>query len=297
MTEHNGPIFDSTGRFNVIECATCKFKHVAPFPEKEELNTLYKENFYSTEKPKYFESVETDLEWWMETYCSYYNLFENYTEGKRLLDIGSGPGYFLKCGEEMGWETLGIEPSPQAYEYAGKMGLKVLNDFFSEDIAKKIGFFDVVYMNTVIEHVLDPRALIENARKVLKRGGLLCVVSPNEYNPLQMILKEKLGFSAWWVAPPQHINYFDFQSIGNLLKNSGFEVVENSGTFPMEFFLLAGANYVGNDEIGKKCHKKRMEFEINMLKHGKDILKDFYKFLARNNIGREFLVLAKKVDI
>ncbi|OGF63342.1 SAM-dependent methyltransferase [Candidatus Giovannonibacteria bacterium RIFCSPHIGHO2_01_FULL_45_33] len=295
--KHEGPVIDSAGHFNVIECNACKFKHVVPFPTLEELDVLYKEEFYSTAKPKYFASVEADREWWMETYRSYYHLFEKFTKGRKLLEIGSGPGYFLKCGQESGWDTLGIEPSPQAYEYSGKLGVKAINSFFSADIAGQIGQFDVVYMNTVLEHVLDPRALIENANKVLKPSGIICVVSPNEYNPLQIILKERLGYPAWWVAPPQHINYFDFHSIRGLLKNNGFMVLENLGTFPMEFFLLAGANYVGHDDIGKKCHAKRMEFEINMLKYGKAILEDFYKFLAKNNIGREFLVLAKKEKI
>lgn len=291
---HKGPVVDSVERFDVIECLACGFKHVVPFPKKEELNILYKENFYTTEKPHYFKSMEEDLDWWMITYRSYYNLFEKHTKGRRLLDIGSGPGYFLKCGKEMGWETLGIEPSPQAFEYSTKLGVAVKNSFFSEKVVSEIGFFDVVYANMVIEHARDPLSIIKNAFKILKPGGLICVISPNEYNPLQKILKEKLGFSAWWVAPPQHLNYFDFDSIRTVLKNLGFEILENLGTFPMEVFLLAGENYVGNDALGKKCHQKRMLFESNLYKHGKEILLNFYKFLGQNKIGRDFIVLARK---
>lgn len=291
---HKGPVVDSVERFDVIDCSLCKFKHVAPLPPTKELHALYKKSFYSTEKSNYFESVEKDWSWWMDTYRSYYRLFEKYSKGKKLLDIGSGPGVFLKCGKEMGWDVLGVEPSPLAHKYSSAMRLNVINDFFPNDRVRAKGPFDVVYMNMLLEHVRDPIVVIKNSRAVLKKGGLLCVVAPNEYNPLQKILKEGLGFSAWWIAPPQHLNYFDFKSMGKLLKKNGFDVLENWGTFPMEAFLLSGENYVGNDAVGKKCHKKRIEFERAMYKHGEETLVAFYKFLANHNIGRDLLILGRK---
>ena len=64
----------------------------------EELEKLYEKEFYSSAKPKYFIHYEEDLPWWMATYRNYYSLLARHTTGRRLLDIGSGPGYFLKCG-------------------------------------------------------------------------------------------------------------------------------------------------------------------------------------------------------
>ncbi len=291
--EHYGEVVDSKDGFDVIECKICGFKHVIPIPTPEELDKLYKDKFYSTEKPRYFKDVEEDLEWWELTYHYYYELFEKYCPkgNRRLLEIGSGPGYFLKCGKEHGWDVLGFEPSRQAYEYSQKFGVKVINDFFSERNADKYGKFDVVYMNTVIEHLPDPISLIKIAKSVLNPKGVICIISPNDYNPLQNILREKLGYEPWWVAPPQHINYFDFESIKKLLERLGFEVVESTGTFPMEFFLLSGDNYVGNDKLGRKCHLKRKTFEGNMYKYGSKQLNLIYKFLAKQGIGREFVVI------
>jgi len=295
---HYGQILDTKNGFDVIECETCEFKHIIPIPTQEELDKLYKEEFYSTEKPRYFKGVEEDLEWWEMTYRNYYQLFEKYCQKgkKRLLEIGSGPGYFLKCGKELGWDVLGFEPSKQAYEYSQKFGVKVINDFFSERDTDKYGKFDVVYMNTVIEHLPDPISLIKGAKSVLKPNGIICIISPNDYNPLQNILRKNLGYEPWWVAPPQHINYFDFESIKKLLERLGFEIVESTGTFPMEFFLLSGDNYVGNDKLGRKCHFKRKIFEGNMYKYGSEYLDSIYKFLAGNDIGREFVVIGRKND-
>ena len=146
---HEGPKIDSVERFDVIECSACGFKHVSPLPSKEEINALYEKSFYSKEKSNYFKSVEDDLKWWMETYRSYFHLFEKHTNGKKLLDIGSGPGIFLKCGTEMGWNSHGIEPSPLAYEYSSNNGANVLNGFFPDNRVNAKGPFDVVYMNMV----------------------------------------------------------------------------------------------------------------------------------------------------
>jgi SAM-dependent methyltransferase len=296
--EHQGEVVDSAKGFDVIECQTCGFKHVIPIPTLEELDKLYKDKFYSTEKPRYFKDVEEDLEWWEMTYRNYYQLFEKYCQkkGRRLLEIGSGPGYFLKYGRELGWNVLGFEPSKQAYEYSQKFGVKVANEFFNETSAGKYGKFDAVYMNTVIEHLPDPASLISTTKSVLNPNGIICIISPNDYNPLQNILRDNLTYEPWWVAPPQHINYFDFESIKKLLERLGFEIIESTGTFPMEFFLLSGDNYVGNDELGRKCHFKRKIFEGNMYKYGNEYLNSIYKFLAANGIGREFVVIGRVKD-
>jgi len=293
--EHTGAIIDSKENFDVIECETCGFKHVVPIPTQEDLAQLYKEDFYSTEKPRYFKDVEEDSEWWTLTYNNFYHLFEKHclTKSRRLLEIGSGPGYFLKCGKELGWDVLGFEPSKQAAEYSKKLGVNVVNDFFNETNADEYGKFDVVYMKTVIEHLPDPVALLNSTKNVLKPNGIICVISPNEYNPLQLILRE-MDYEPWWVAPPQHINYFDFESIKKLLEKLGFEILESTATFPMEFFLLAGENYIGNDELGRMCHLKRKILEENLYKFGSEQLNLIYKSLADNGIGREFVVIVRR---
>lgn len=296
--EHYGEVIDSKDGFDVIECKTCGFKHVIPIPTSEELDKLYKEEFYSTEKPTYFKSTEEDLEWWEMTYRNYYEMFEKYCSkrDRRLLEIGSGPGYFLKTGKEMDWDVLGFEPSNQAFEYSQKFGVKVINKFFDEKSIKEYGKFNVIYMNTVIEHLPDPVSIIKIAKNTLESNGIICIISPNDYNPLQNILRNNLGYNPWWVAPPQHINYFNFKSIKNILKRLGFEIVESTGTFPMEFFLLSGDNYVGNDKLGRKCHFKRKAFEINMYKYGNTHLNSIYKCLAGNGIGREFMIIGRRND-
>ena len=113
------------------------------------------------------------------------------TSGYRL-----GPGYFLEAGRERGWQVLGFEPSRVAADYTQARGMAVVNDFFSAGKARTHGPFDAISLNLVLEHVRDPIGLIEEARSLLVPGGLLFVISPNDFNPLQMMLVEEAGLQA-----------------------------------------------------------------------------------------------------
>ena len=70
-----------------------------------------------------------------------------------ILDIGSGPGFFLLEGKRRGWKTLGIDPSKQAVEHARNMGVEIIEGLFSPSLVDKLDKFDVVHMNNVLEHI------------------------------------------------------------------------------------------------------------------------------------------------
>ena len=98
--EHSGIILDSVNGFDVIECEKCLFKHIIPIPQPDEMVTTYRNEYYSTEKPLYLERHQEDLDWWNLFYSDRYDSFEQYLphDRRRILDIGSGPGYFLLHG-------------------------------------------------------------------------------------------------------------------------------------------------------------------------------------------------------
>ncbi|MEI6478407.1 MAG: class I SAM-dependent methyltransferase [bacterium] len=296
VAQHSGPTLDTVEGYDIIECASCGFKHVNPIPTDEQLDKFYADAFYASEKTDYFKDAETDLDWWTETYKDYYKIFEQNTKGKRLLDIGSGPGYFLKVGQDLGWDVLGVEPSDQAYEYSTSLGVKVKHEFFTAENSKDDGLFDVVCLNLVLEHLPRPAQFLEEVKGVLKPGGLLFILSPNDYNPLQKIVRETITKNPWWVVPTHHLNYFDFASVQGLLKSLGFSIADCLATYPMEFFLLGGENYIGQRDLGRACHLRRKSLEMALYKDNPALLGKTYRDMAKNGIGREFVVIAKKPE-
>lgn len=291
---HKGKILDRKDGFSVIDCDECGFKHISPLISDDNLRKFYEEEFYQKEKTNYFKEAKQDIEWWMATYNNYYTLLEKQTKGRKLLDVGSGPGHFLAVGRKRGWDVFGIEPSPEACAYTKRRRLSVVNDFFSYEAVKDQGPFDVVHASFVLEHVPSPVSFIRDMKKLLKPGGLIFIVLPNDYSPLQKVLNKELKFKPWWVVPNHHLNYFDFGSLKKVLTRVGFKVIESMGTFPMEFFLLAGDNYVGNSKLGRKCHNKRQVFEMNMYKNNTELLNSMYRTLGEQGIGRECVIIARK---
>ncbi len=296
MSTHPGTTLDEKEGMRVIDCSACGFAHVMPLPIAEDIQRFYEKDFYDTEMPDYFKYAEEDMAWWMATYDHYYDLLEAHTKGRHLLDIGSGPGYFLDAGKKRGWKVLGFEPSSSAARYSAKRGLTIINDMFSLEKAAAYGPFDAVMISLVFEHVPDPIRLIEEVKRVLAPDGLLCIIAPNDYNPLQKLLVEKHGFKPWWLALKHHLNYFTVESLTELLRTHGFVPVEVETSYPMEFFLLSGRNYVANPEVGRACHKERMALEMALFAGNKALLCDMYRSWAKEGIGREAVLIVRKKD-
>lgn len=294
---HVGEYHASKSGFDIISCETCRFMHAIPIPTEEELKKFYENHFYTDEKPLYFTQYEEDLEWWNFSYQERYDLFEKILSPnrRRILDVGSGPGYFLLQGKGRGWETLGVEPSLVATNYSRELGITVINSAFTDEMAKTLGTFDVINFGEVLEHVPHPEKTLKAAYSLLSPGGLLCVIVPNDYNPFQRALTKIDEFKPWWVAPPVHLNYFNFETLSNLFDRCGFCEVDRESTFPIDIFLLMGENYIANDAVGKSCHIKRKTLEKNLFKAGcNDLKRELYKAFAQLGIGREIQMIGKK---
>lgn len=293
--QHSGRLLDTVNNFDVIDCHGCGFAHIVPIPTPQELTEVYREDYYSVEKPLYFRHHREDLSWWnMVNEERYLFLEEHLPAGRRrIIDIGSGPGFFLQLGKARGWETLGIEPSRQAAAHARSLDLEIVNEFLGPENVGGLGTFDAVYMHEVLEHIPEPAAMLGLAGQLLEPDGILCVVVPNDYNPLQELLRRHLDFKPWWVAPPHHINYFTFSSIDAVMDSAHLQVIEKTATFPMELFLLMGDNYVGNDTVGRAMHARRKALEMNLTQGGRGDLKQaFYAGLASRGLGREIVAYA-----
>jgi SAM-dependent methyltransferase len=297
--EHQGAVRERAGGFDVIECVACGFRHLMPVPTAEELESVYRHEYYSQEKPLYLERTREDRPWTDLVYDERYERFESLLpDGARtILDVGSGPGYFLLRGRERGWKTLGVEPSRQSAAHSRDLGLEIVEEFLSDDLVAGLDTFDVVHLSQVLEHIPDPAAMLRMVHRLVKPGGLICIVVPNDFNPFQKALREVCGFEPWWVAPPHHINFFDFDSLGRLMERCGFSVLHRDTSFPIDMFLLMGENYVGNDELGRLCHSRRKQLEMNLARAGLGDLKQrLYQSFADLGLGREVVLVGRRAQ-
>lgn len=296
---HQGVVHQMVGDFSVIDCECCRFKHVVPLPTPQELETVYSHEYYTQEKPFYIDQYLEDKAWWDAVYAERYDVLEGHLGGRQgsILDVGSGPGLFLAMGRTRGWDVKGVEPSIKASDYSQRvLGLDVKNIFLDAETAPTLGQFDVVNMGEVLEHLSDPAGMLRLVNGLIKQNGLLTLVVPNDFNPLQLILRDHLGFKPWWVAPPHHLNYFSHESLKALVERLGFEVLHMESTFPIDIFLMMGKNYIGNDPLGREVHGLRKTLDQNLFDAGAtELRRKLYGAFADLGLGREVVLYARKV--
>jgi len=284
------------GDANIMDCLECGFKHVHPLPTPEELTAFYVEEFYATERPFYIQRYFEDEAWWKFTYGSRLRHLESMgLLDKSVLDVGSGPGLFLKFANENGWKSLGVEPSKIAVEYTRSLGCDVVEGFLDRELAQKIGGFSAIHASEVLEHLPNPKEMLGLFYSLLKEDGVVCICVPNDFNAFQEALVSKQGYKEWWVDQKHHLNYFNHDSLVSLLEMSNFEIEKVTSSFPIDLFLMMGDAYIGNDELGRQCHARRMNFELLMHKTGlTDLQEKIYEGFAELGLGREVLVYARK---
>lgn len=97
-------------------------------------------------------------------------------EGLSLLDIGCGAGLVTEPMARMGFNVSGIDPAEEniaiAEDHAEKGGLSIRYRAMTVEALPAGERYDVVTLLEVVEHVPDVGAMVAEAAKHLKPGGL-----------------------------------------------------------------------------------------------------------------------------
>ena len=87
--------------------------------------------------------------------------------------------------------------------------------------------YDVVWLQNVLEHVLDSVVLMQTLRKLIAPRGIAVITVPNDCSNIQIEALEKRFIDRpFWILPPDHISYFDYKSLTNIAKNTCWEVLD-----------------------------------------------------------------------
>ncbi|MEO1062023.1 MAG: class I SAM-dependent methyltransferase [Actinomycetota bacterium] len=213
-------------------------------------------------------------------------------DGGRVVDVGCGTGEFvLFMQERAGWTSCGVELAPDAVALASDRGA-IVGEGTIDSVREIFGDgFDALAMFNVLEHLLDPWAALGTANDLLRPGGVLIVQVPNDFSVLQEAVRDHLDAEPWWVAIPDHVNYFDFESLEKTLRHHDFVPRIRYGSFPMEFFLLGGYDYVNDPATGSLAHRSRCAFEMSM---DGPTRRTLFEGLAAGGLGRNALIVATK---
>jgi len=225
--------------FDVVRCRHCGLVYVnSRLSEVEQMQ----HSLYATiHGDEYMETVyEKKQESWLRYFSAHLDKIAAHSQGRRILDIGCGVGFFLYAAERKGWEAYGLEISKPQVEYAReKLGLNVMATTLEEANFPE-AYFDVVTLWSVIEHVSAPLALVQEIRKVIARDGLLLLKTPNQDSLISRLCWALYKLSLGKLLLPiysadGHIYRFSPRTMVLLLDRGGFDVEEVDREDDLEF--------------------------------------------------------------
>lgn len=191
------------------------------------------ENYYK----KYWENdyvlsghVSTPPHWSKKELKLYYEAIKEYV-GTRVLDIGCGDGTFLKFLIETTSSVSyvgGLDISSFAIEKAKTIvsDANLIVGSAEDKLPFEDKTFDTIFMNDVIEHLLDVSATLTHINSLLIPKGKLIIITP-DYNWLKKIIISAFFWEKFFYPTNPHIRFFTKKSMDSLLLKHGFKPVFN----------------------------------------------------------------------
>jgi 2-polyprenyl-3-methyl-5-hydroxy-6-metoxy-1,4-benzoquinol methylase len=228
------------GQFNLIKCRNCGLVFINPRPNSSEISKYYpKERYYSLNKNpledmklKIYEIFYSKKEPVKELFLSPLRFIVRSAKIKKngnFLDIGCGDGKFLRLMKGYGMNCYGVEPNNPKKIIEKR--LRILNCELKKARFKK-GFFDVITLNHVLEHIDNPSETLKEIHRILKPDGTLIIATPNIGSWTAKI------FGKHWVQldTPRHLFLYSEKTLKKYAQKEGFKadrIIYNST--PLQF--------------------------------------------------------------
>jgi 2-polyprenyl-3-methyl-5-hydroxy-6-metoxy-1,4-benzoquinol methylase len=213
--------YGTTGQMEwaVRRCARCDVLALSPRPADSELHRIYPGNYYA-----YDFSNRRSIGYMVKALLDRRAAAAYLEYGRgNVLDVGCGDGRLLRAFAGLGVapdRLFGVELDARAVEAGRAQGFQIEQKRF-EDTDYRDGFFHLIVLQQVIEHVGDPRGMIEKLGRVLAPQGAVILETPNIASWDHSLFRRR-----YWGGYhiPRHFFLFSKRSLRRLLEQCGFEV-------------------------------------------------------------------------
>lgn len=166
---------------------------------------------------------------------------------KKILDVGCGEGSFsISMKKKFNAEVCGVEINPEVAKVAQKNIDKVLVG----DILKVIddipnSYFDCIVFNDVLEHMIDPYAVLTKIKVKLAPEGVIVCSIPNVRHI--SVLKKLLINGDWkyedcGILDKTHLRFFTKKSIINMFNSLNYQIIKIEGINPTKWWKFLPIN-------------------------------------------------------
>lgn len=183
---------------------------------------------------KYKEKKERQFE--VENLIRINKIVNMVPEGKqRVLDLGCYNGLVLDKLKQKGHEVYGIELSEYGLSECKRKKIPVLKyDLNLFPYPLKSNTYDVIILGEVIEHVLSPDQILNEAKRMLKKKGILIITTPNLAaltRRIKLLVGVNPNIDVSLEDSSGHIRYYTFSSLTKLLSNYNFKIEKEDSDF------------------------------------------------------------------
>ncbi len=153
-----------------------------------------------------------------------------------ILEVGCGNGIFIEMIEQVHDKKVvswGIELMPEYGEQAKARIQNVLIGKVEEQVEKlPDDFFEIIIFNDVIEHLFDPKSVLEKLLPKLKKNGRIISSLPNmRYHEafFPLLFKADWEYQESGIMDFTHLKFYTMKSIARLFQEAGYSIEKIEG--------------------------------------------------------------------
>lgn len=147
----------------------------------------------------------------------------------RVLECGCSTGFISRLIAGDGSRVVGVEIDPEAAEEARRFCARVLSidlnrSDWTSDVDER---FDLVTFGDVLEHLVDPQAVLSNTRNVLAPGGRVLISLPNiaYWTMRAKLLLGKFEYQSMGLLDYTHLRFFTVDTARKMIRQAGYRIV------------------------------------------------------------------------
>lgn len=275
--------------FTYVTCRSCATLYMDPRPSPAVMNDYYRdsENYRYWGKYIFPASEESRREKlhkpWLDRIVSYCERFG--VPRGLLVEVGSGFGTFAEVALRSGRfrRVVAVEINPEMATACSARGLEVIAKGI-EDVRDELDLVDVVAGFEVIEHVFEPRVLLQQCARLMKPGALLVLSCPNG----QGFDISLLGATSLAIDP-EHVNLFNPNAIQILLDSCGFDLIDATTPGRLDAEFVRTAVLDGKFDVSRDPFLRRV-----LIDEWDRLGWPFQQFLADNGLSSHMWLVARR---
>ncbi len=275
--------------YSMYHCQGCGVVYQYPRPTPQTIG-----HFYPSQYQQYTPGVNTES--WLRRLDRRYGLRKRcqivvkHVAAGRLLDIGCATGDFLsEMKRYAGWTVFGLETSSTAAAYAhAAEGVPVVNAIPNTSPFAN-GSFDAITMWDVLEHVHDPRAVIQEVVRLLRPGGVFVVNHPN-WDSIDRRL-----FNSFWLGYelPRHLYLFPPKILRKIMAEYGFEEVELRCLYGSNAASSTSLTLMAKEALGEGLLSRVVD-KVLFSKITRLLLLPYFKIIDDRHLGSNVTAVFRK---